>query len=154
MHAKQSTASTRRDAFAANTYVSLSTKGSASTELNELEVEDANLSWIPRQRAVVSQVVRYLEKSEEIRVEISELVQSPLGTEDADISIRSIAETPGTRKVTADSCCSTRLKAKEKVEALRWLMELFHGLHGREWSYAGWKRTTPSIRRTRGEWHQ
>ena len=61
-------------------------------------------------------------------------------------------------RLVADSCCSTRLEVKEGVEALSWLMpcvvsmeQIICGLHGKEWSCVGRKRTTPSIRRRRGE---
>ena len=55
-------------------------------------VEDANTPWTARERTVIAEMVRYLEKSEQIQVDISELEHFLLGTEDAEVSIRSLAE--------------------------------------------------------------
>ena len=59
---------------------------------------------------------RYLEKSEQIQVEISELGKTQILASDRSQKTRE------TMEVTADSCCSTRVEVQEEVEALRWLM--------------------------------
>ena len=42
-------------------------------EVNEMEVEDVSPLWVARDRAVTVQMERYLEKSEQIQVDISEV---------------------------------------------------------------------------------
>ena len=60
--------------------------------MNETEVEHTNPPWTARERTNFTNMVRYLEHGEQIRVEIIELEHLLLGTEDAGISIRSLAE--------------------------------------------------------------
>ena len=88
----------KRDAFAADTDVHTN-------------------PWTARARAVITQMVRYLERSEQIQVAISSLEHFLPGT-DADISIRSLVNNAQNKEITADSFCSTRLEVKEGVEEL------------------------------------
>ena len=66
---------------------------------------------------------RYLEKTEQTQVEVSEMEHLLLGPGHEDVSITSFAENARDEEVTAGTCCSRRLEAKEEVEALRWLVQ-------------------------------
>ena len=55
-------------------------------------LEDYSSLWTARERAVLHHMEKNLETSESIQVEVSELDHFQLGPEDADTSIRSLAE--------------------------------------------------------------
>ena len=80
MNGKHSAAATRRNAFTTNGELAWSTEGSASRgERNGSGRRETTMDCD-------------LEKSEQIQVEISESEHFLHGTQDADISIRSLAE--------------------------------------------------------------
>ena len=63
----------------------------SETEIT-MEVENVNPPCAARERLLIAQMEKYLEKSEQIQVEIRELEHFLLGPEEADISITSFAE--------------------------------------------------------------
>ena len=77
--------------------ISLSRKREASVVLESetekaMDADGVNSPWTAREGVLIAKVEQYLEKSESIQVEISELEHFLLGPEDADISITSFAE--------------------------------------------------------------
>ena len=108
----------------------------------------------------IAQVERYLDKKEQIHMEKSGLELFFCSVQKMQtLASRISQKTRETREITAVSCCSTRLKVKKEVEALRWLMHFatpmertIHGLHRKERRRQ--KRMTSSLRRTRGERHK
>ena len=63
----------------------------SETEIT-MEVENVNPPWTARERLLIAKMEKYLEESEQIQVEISELEHFLLGPEEADVSITSFAE--------------------------------------------------------------
>ena len=57
-----------------------------------MKKENASPPRIARERTVITQMVRFLEKSEQIQLEVRELERFLLGTEDAHISVRLLSE--------------------------------------------------------------
>ena len=57
-----------------------------------MKKEDASPPWIARERTVITQMLRFLEKREQIQLEVRELEHFLLGTEDAHISVRLLSE--------------------------------------------------------------
>ena len=57
-----------------------------------MELEDFNPPWTARERVVLEKMEKYFEKSESIKVEVSELEHFLLVPEDTDVSITSFAE--------------------------------------------------------------
>ena len=90
MYAKQSTATNCRQTLANSTNMARSTKGTISGGGGD--GGRTSLPWTARERVDLDKMEKYVETTESIQVEVSELEHFLLGPEDADVSIRSLAE--------------------------------------------------------------
>ena len=96
----------------------------SETEIT-MEVENVNPPCAARERLLIAQMEKYLEKSEQIQVEIRELEHFLLGPEEARYQHHVFRrKREEWSRLIASSCCSTHVMAKERVEALKWQMQL------------------------------
>ena len=64
-----------------------------AVKVDEMDVEDANHPWTPRERTLIKKMEGYLKQSEKLQVGIHELEYHLMSPEDGKVDITSIAET-------------------------------------------------------------
>ena len=89
-----------------------------------MEVENMNHPWTARERVLIAKMEQYLEKKREYpsgnqRVESISCLDQKMQMS----ALRLSQKSRGAKEAVASSYCSTRVEAKEQVEALKWLMQ-------------------------------